>query len=116
MGSRRQERVAALLRHAIAGALIREVKDPRLRGVAVTGVDVSGDLRAARVYYRVLAAADQPRVHSGLERAGPFIQARVGREAGLRFTPTLRFVYDPAPDRAQRVDELLRDAPPERDR
>jgi ribosome-binding factor A len=116
MGSRRQERVGALLHHAIAEALIRDVKDPRLRGVTVTGVDITGDLRAARVYYRVLAGVDQPRVQTGLERAGSFIQARVGREAGLRFTPTLHFVYDPAPDRAQRVDELLRDASLERDR
>ncbi len=117
MSNRRQERVAALLQHAIAAALMRDVKDPRLRGVTITEVDVSGDLRTARVYYRVLEAGiDRGRVQPGLDRAGGFIRGRVGREAGLRYTPTLHFVYDPTPDRARRVDELLHDDGVERSR
>ena len=108
MASRRQERVAALLQHAIGAALLRDVKDPRLRTVTVTGVEVSADLRVARAYYRVLGGAgDADRVRLGLERASGFLQGLVGREAGLRYTPTLQFVYDPAPDRARRLEELL---------
>ncbi len=108
MASRRQERVAALLQSAISSALIREVKDPRVVGVTVTGVEMSPDLRQARVLYRVLdAGGGAVRAEAGLENATRFLQGVVGRAAGLRYAPALRFVYDPGPDRLQRVSELL---------
>lgn len=97
-----------LLQSAISNALIREVKDPRVVGVTVTGVEMSPDLRQARVLYRVLdAGGGMVRAQSGLENATRFLQGVVGRAAGLRYAPTLRFDYDPGPDHVQRVTELL---------
>lgn len=108
MPSRRQERVSALLQQSIGTLLIRELRDPRLAGVIVTYVDTSPDLRHARIYYRVLATEGDPeRAQAGLERAAGYIQGVVGREARLRYTPELRFVFDASPDRAQRVEHLL---------
>jgi ribosome-binding factor A len=109
---RRTERVGTLLRQAIAALLIRGIKDPRVAGVTVTEVEVSPDLRHACVYYRVLGAeADQARAQSGLERAAGYIQSAVGRDLQLRYTPELRFAFDPSPDRVRRLDELLAAVP-----
>lgn len=108
MASRRSERVSALLQQAIAGLLIRGIKDPRVSGVTITGVDVSPDLRHAAVFYRVLGeAGDARRAQDGLEHAAGYIQGVVGRELRLRYTPELRFEFDPTPDRARRLEELL---------
>jgi len=114
MASRRSERVSTLLQQAIAGLIIRGIKDPRVSGVTVTGVDVSADLRHAHVYYRVLGTeADVARAQAGLEHAVGYIQGVVGRELRLRYTPELRFEFDPTPDRARRLEELLAAAPGE---
>lgn len=108
MATRRTERVNALLQEAIAAQIVRGLKDPRVAGVTITGVDTSPDLRQAAVYYRVLGdEADRARVQDGLDRAAGYIQGAVGRELRLRYTPTLRFVFDPTPDVASRVEALL---------
>jgi ribosome-binding factor A len=111
MSSRRPERVGGLLRQALGTLLLRDTKDPRLQGVIVTDVDMSPDLRQARVYYRLLAGAAQADAQGALERAAGYLQGVVGRELRLRYTPGLQFVFDPAPDRARRVDELLETRP-----
>jgi ribosome-binding factor A len=108
MSTRRAERMGALLQEAIGRLLLRGLKDPRVSGVIVTGVDMSGDLRHAHVYYRLLDLEAVPAVaQAGLERATGYIQGVVGRELRLRYTPELRFTFDAAPDRARRVEELL---------
>lgn len=108
MATRRTERVNALLQEAIAGQIARGIKDPRVTGVTITGVDTSPDLRQAAVYYRVLGdETDRAQVQGGLERAAGYIQRVVGRELRLRYTPTLRFVFDSTLDVASRVDALL---------
>ena len=108
MASRRTERVGTLLQETIATLLLRDVKDPRLASVVVTDVDVSPDLRHARVYYRVLGTDPDPeRIARGLARAAGYIQSAVGRGLRLRYTPELEFVFDPTPDRARRVEVLL---------
>jgi ribosome-binding factor A len=108
MATRRTERMSALLQEAIAGQFARGVKDPRLAGVAITSVDVSPDLRHAVVYYRVLGGeSDRSRVDGGLVRAAGYLQGMVGRELGLRHTPTLRFTFDPTPDHVRRLESLL---------
>ena len=106
--SRRVERVTALLQQTIGTLLIREMKDPRLAGVTITAVEMSPDLRHARVFYRVLGSDTDPdRAQLGLERAVGYIQSVVGRELRLRYTPELCFVFDPSLERAERVDQLL---------
>ena len=107
MGSRRAQRVGTLLHHALGTLLIQDTKDPRLQGVTVTAVDMSPDLRHARVFYRIIGPGNPQRTQQGLERASGYLQGVVGRELRLRYIPELRFVFDPAPERAQRVEELL---------
>lgn len=109
MGSERRARVGTLLQAAIAELLLREVKDPRIGMVTVTGVDMSPDLKQARVFVSAFGDSEaRARALAGLGSARSFLQAQVGRRLGLRFTPGLQFELDESLDRAERLEQLLR--------
>jgi ribosome-binding factor A len=115
MAERRPERVAHLVQAELAGLLLR-ANDPRLREATVTAVRMSPDLHVARVYVRALGGAEhETAMLAALRRAGHFLRGEIGRALGLRVTPELRFEYDTTPDRAQRVEDLLREAGPSKD-
>ncbi len=108
MSVRRADRVADLVRAAIAEILLREIKDPRIGLVTLTAVEMSDDLRHARVYFSVVGD-DKTRQQSlkGLRSAAGFIRREVGHRLELRFAPEIAFHLDPGPERAQRLAELL---------
>ncbi|HZP42615.1 MAG TPA: 30S ribosome-binding factor RbfA [Candidatus Binatia bacterium] len=108
MGERRPERVAHLVQAEIAGWLLRDAKDPRLQRVTVTGVRMSPDLRHARVFVRTLGGRDRAEALRALGGAGHALRGAVARALALRVTPELHFEWDATPDRAARVDALLR--------
>ena len=113
MPAKRSDRVGALLQSAIAELLLRDVKDPRIGLMAVTGVELSPDLKHARVFVSVLGdAPTRARALQGLASARPYLQAHAGKRLGLRFTPELRFEIDPTIDRAARIEDLLREVRP----
>jgi ribosome-binding factor A len=113
MPAKRTERVGALLKAALAELLLRDVKDPRVRMVTVTGVTLSPDLKHARVFVSTLGDdAGRARSLAGLASARAYLQAQAGRRLGLRFTPELRFEIDPSFDAADRVERLLRELHP----
>lgn len=87
--------------------LLREVRDPRLHLVTVTAVQVTADLKIARVFFRHLGNEDPRDLQKALRNATPFLRGALGRGLGLRVTPELRFEYDSLPDTARRVDALL---------
>jgi ribosome-binding factor A len=108
MAEHRRDRVAHLLQAELAGLLLREVRDPRLRGVTVTAVKMTADLKIARVYYRTLPGSASGReVGQALAKAAPFLRGAAGRALGLRSTPELRFEFDSLPEAAERVESLL---------
>ena len=95
----------------LSALLIRDLRDPRLRGVTLTRVSVSDDLRHCRVFFSHLAGAQQGAVAiAGFQRAAGFIRREVGRALGLRFTPDFDFEFDPGLEHAARIDALLREA------
>ena len=111
----RRLRVGEALRHAVADVLLRgELRDPALRGrsVTVSEVRVSADLRVATVFVCPLGGGDEASVIDGLQRAAPHLGARVAASLRLRNMPKLRFVSDPAFDRAARVASLIAADPP----
>jgi ribosome-binding factor A len=109
MDYQRSDRIGDLLVELISELLSREVRDPRLRRVTITGAKVTRDLKLARVFFNVLGGADDRElVLSGLRSASGFIRSRVGQQLKLKFVPVLEFVYDEAEDQAQRITELLR--------
>ncbi len=118
MAGHRTDRVGALVQSALSELLLRDVKDPRIGMVTVTGVKLSPDLKHATVYVSTMGdAAAQTRTLKGLASARPYLQSHVGRKLGLRFTPELRFEIDPSIDAAARLERLLQQthAPPHRE-
>ena len=104
----RHQRVAAELVRILNDLLQFEVKDPRLKGVRVTDVDLSGDLGVARVFYSTLEpdAGAEP-VEQALAKASAFMRSRVGREARLRRVPELRFEPDESSREGLRISRLI---------
>jgi ribosome-binding factor A len=81
--------------------------DPRLTMVTVTGVDVTRDLRYAKVYYSALGRHDEG-IETALRKATPHLRASLGRQVRLKYLPELEFLLDPAIEQGQRVEEILR--------
>jgi ribosome-binding factor A len=104
----RARRMAGRIKQIVATQLEMHVKDPRLGMVTVTDVRLTGDLHDATVFYTVLGSEDD-RIASAmaLESAKGVLRSEVGRQTGVRFTPTLSFVLDAMPDAARQIDELL---------
>ncbi|HEY5335508.1 MAG TPA: 30S ribosome-binding factor RbfA [Mycobacteriales bacterium] len=104
----RARKLAVRIRHVVAEALERQIKDPRLSLVTVTDTRLTGDLREATVFYTVLgddaAWADSA---AALASATGVVRSTVGRALGVRFTPTITFVADHVPSEGRRVEALL---------
>jgi ribosome-binding factor A len=104
----RARKLADRIRVIVAEMLETRVKDPRLGFVTVTDARITGDLRDATVFYTVYgdetARADTA---AALESAKGVLRTEVGRQTGVRFTPSLTFVADALPDSAKHIDDLL---------
>ena len=108
MEYQRADRVGDLLLELIAELLTREIRDPRLHSITLTGVKVSKDLRHARVFFSVFGKApDRAQASAGLSRAAGFIRAKIAEQLKLRFVPAIEFAYDETEEAAQRIDALL---------
>lgn len=106
--SRRPEQVAETLRQVITEALAREVRDPRVGFVTVTGVLVSGDLSHARVMVSVVGEdGEKTRALEGLQSAAGFLRSRAARALTTRSVPELHFELDRGLEHAARINELL---------
>jgi ribosome-binding factor A len=104
----RARKLSERIKQIVASMLEMQVKDPRLGMVTITDVRMTGDLHDATIFYTVLGG-DEDRTASAaaLESAKGILRSEVGRQTGVRFTPTLTFVLDSLPDDAQHINELL---------
>jgi ribosome-binding factor A len=104
----RARKLADRIRVVVAETLEMRVKDPRLGFVTVTDARVTGDLREATIFYTVYGDETE---HAGtaaaLESAKGILRSEVGRQTGVRYTPSLTFVADAVPENARHIDELL---------
>ena len=106
--SRRPEQVAGTIRQVITEALTREVRDPRVGFVTVTGVLVTNDLSHARVMVSVPGDdAEKTRALEGLQSAAGFLRSRAARALTTRTVPELHFQLDKGVEHAARIEELL---------
>ena len=108
MSGGRTRRVEGAVRAVLSDAIAKDLKDPRVGFVTITGVKTSPDLRYARVYFSVLGD-EQARSRSvaGLRSAQGFLQRRVAAELTLKHTPALSFEYDGSVDHGMRISEIL---------
>lgn len=104
----RADRVADQIRMEVADILMRKIKDPRVRSVTVTDVELKKDLRIARVFVTTMEQnKDERHVFDGLAKASGFVRAELGRRLALRYLPEVIFMKDVSGPRADRVLKLL---------
>ncbi|MCK5579796.1 MAG: 30S ribosome-binding factor RbfA [Candidatus Omnitrophica bacterium] len=106
----RMERVNQLMKREIGGMIQREIQDPRLQFVSVTGVSVSPDFHRARVTFSVLGDKDRVvEAEQGLASARGYIRRLVAKKVQLRITPEIEFVYDPSIEYSVRIEKTFAD-------
>jgi ribosome-binding factor A len=104
----RARRLAGRIKQIVATGIETQIKDPRLGMVTITDVRVTGDLHDATIFYTVLGSAEEiAGSAAALESAKGVLRSEVGRQTGVRFTPTLTFVVDAIPDTAKHIEDLL---------
>ena len=106
----RPTRVAELLRERLALILLHKCADPRLKELTITEVEMSPDLKQARIFYAVRENSDPDQVQIGLDKALVFIKQEVARENLFRLMPEFFFLPDTGLKRAARLEKLLQEA------
>ncbi len=104
----RKARLESIILEEISDILHRGIKDPRLDMVSVTEVDVSGDLKSAKIYYCIYG--DQKRkddAKAGFESAKGFIKRELIKRLNIKRVPDLSFIFDNSFDNADRINHLL---------
>ena len=105
-GSRRQQKVAELIKQEVSDLIQHELKDPRIGFVTVTDAEISADLRHAKVFVSILEG-DKEETMEGLKAAEGFVRTEIGERVRLRYTPEILFKYDDSIEKGVRIFELL---------
>ncbi|MFO1465768.1 MAG: 30S ribosome-binding factor RbfA [Steroidobacteraceae bacterium] len=104
----RRRRLAEQIQRELSDLLRREVKDARIGNLTITAVEVTPDLRAAKVYYLVFGhEGPDARVQAGLESAAPFLRSSLMKSLKIRYTPTLTFALDETLERGVKLTQLI---------
>ena len=107
----RTRRVADQIQRELAEIMREELKDPRVRMVTVTGVEVSTDLAHAKVYFSSLVdPAERAEIVAGLRRAAGFLRSALGRRMRIHTIPELTFVHDASVEEGVRLSRLIDEA------
>jgi ribosome-binding factor A len=114
MTSRRVQKAAEAIREVVSMAILTELHDPRVQDVTVTFVEVSPDMRQAKVHVSVMGDdAKQKLCLHGLESAAGFLQTKIGKRIDTRYTPRLRFELDMGVKKSLAIARLLNDVLPD---
>lgn len=112
MNQARADRVAQALQRELGAMLLTDVKDPRIGFVSVTRVEVSRDLRVAKIHVSVLGDQEQMESSlSGLKSAASYLRGELARRLGLRLAPQLDFRPDRSIDDSLHLQEILKTLP-----
>lgn len=111
MTSRRPERVGDLIRQEIATLLIHgEIKDPRIGFVTISQVQMTPDLKEARVYFSQIGSdKDKEKSREGLMSASGYIRKHLAKALDLRSVPSISFYYDSSFDYGDRIDKIIKE-------
>ncbi len=108
MTSRRILKVAEAVREVVSMAILTELRDPRVRDVTVTYVEVSPDLRQAKIHVSVMGDPTRQQLSlRGLQHAAGFLQQKVAQRIDTRYTPKLKFILDQGVKHSIEVSQLL---------
>lgn len=104
----RVEKAAAAVREVVSMAILTEIKDPRVRDVTVTRVEMTPDMRQAKVHVSVMGDETKQKLSlSGLKSAAGFLQAKVAKRIDTRYTPRLEFMLDMGVKKSIEIAEIL---------
>jgi ribosome-binding factor A len=106
---KRSQRVSDLIREEIADIIMYKLKDPRIGFVTVTGVDMSADLKSARVFVSALNSEERDNMLAVLNTSRNFIRSILAKRIKMKFIPTLEFRLDTSIEYGFKIDKLLRD-------
>lgn len=106
---KRSQRVGDLLRQEISDIIMRRLKDPRIGFITVTGVDVSDDLKNARVFISVLKEEDREITLKVLNDAKKMVRSELAKRVRLRSIPSVEFRMDEAIEYGSRIEKLLKE-------
>lgn len=113
MSSRRVLKAAEAIREVVGMAILADLKDPRIDGVTVTGVEVTPDMREAKVLVSIMGSeAHQRTCLHGLQSAAGFLQQKIAKRIDTRYTPRLRFELDMGVKKSIAIARLLDDVLP----
>jgi ribosome-binding factor A len=113
MTSRRTQKAAEAIREVVSMAILTELKDPRVRDVTVTYVEVSSDMRQAKVHVSVMGDETRQKLTlHGLQNAAGFLQSKVAKRIDTRYTPRLAFVLDLGVKRSIEISQILQSVLP----
>jgi ribosome-binding factor A len=105
--SSRPERIAEAIQHELSLLLLQKVRDVRISQVTVSKVQMSPDLKRAKVYFLVPKGVSSAKALKGMERARGFFRSSLARVMNLRYTPDLVFFYDHQNEEIERLDEIF---------
>lgn len=105
----RVDRLAEQIQREVDDILLKRVRDPRVQDITITGVDVTGDLQQATIYYSLLSdkASDGEKAQQGLDKAKGLICSELGSRLNIFKTPELTFKRDPSVAYGSRIDQLI---------
>ncbi len=104
----RVEKLQELIKQEMSKMLLKEIKDPRIGFVTVTDVEMTGDLREAKIYVSIMGGEEQIQASlEGLQSALGFIRREIGHRIRLRFTPEISFALDNSLDYSEHIQKLL---------
>jgi ribosome-binding factor A len=113
MGSRRVLKVAEAVREVVGMSILTELRDPRIQDVTVTFVEVSADLRLAKVHVSVMGDESKQKLSlRGLQNAAGFLQQKIAQRVDTRYTPKLKFLLDKGIKNAMAVTQILKEVLP----
>ena len=104
----RIEKIEERIFEELSTILLMEVSDPRLETVSITKVKVDRELAFANIYVSSLEGSESSEeILEGLKHAGGFLRRELAHRIDIRHTPRLRFYWDPSPEHADRIDQLI---------
>jgi ribosome-binding factor A len=110
MSYNRSERVAEEIRKEAATMLFGEIHDPRIGFVTITKVQVSKDLRHAKVYFSIVGSDEEKeKTIEGLQSSSGYMRREIGKRLKLRYFPELTFKYDDSLEYASRIEKIIKE-------
>ncbi|MCL4491919.1 MAG: 30S ribosome-binding factor RbfA [Nitrospirae bacterium] len=106
---KRSQRLSILLREEIADIIMRRVKDPRIGFVTVTDVELSEDLKIAKIFISVLNEEDKDTTLEILNSAKGLVRSEISKRVRVKFIPAIEFRIDKSIEHGDRIDRLLRE-------